>query len=280
MRIPITCHKCMSDELNAKEAERKRAEAAGELVPDRPPGRPLRKEDWHLVELEDDNAYVGTCHNGHTMKTSLQNVRFELLFESGIVAMLMGFNREAVADIIAALERFYEFSIEVFMQRAAIEPGQYDEAWKLMKLSERQLGAFLMLYLEAFKRPFLIGKARTAFDEWTQFRNGVIHQGQFPSATKVQNYARYVYELIRDARRQLKALDPQAVQQVELRNIVRGHEAIEKKVGPPVPDKDGMYWGVSTAGFPMMLSTIVVGEPDDFDSRLANSKKNLSLWGF
>lgn len=49
--------------------------------------------------------------NGHVVAFTLDTLRFELLFESGIVALLAGFRREAVSSIAAALERFYEFSI-------------------------------------------------------------------------------------------------------------------------------------------------------------------------
>lgn len=279
MRIPMSCFHCRHEELRAEEEERLRAEQAGETLPERPPGRAMRKEDWYLADLEEDNAYIKKCRNSHTMRMTLGNARFELLFESGVVAMLMGFHREAISSIAAALERFYEFAIEVFTQRAGIDQIVFGEGWKLVaRSSERQLGAFLFLYLTNCKKPFISGKARSEFDHWTAFRNEVIHQGQFPTPAKVREYAQYVHGVIRRGRSELKELDADAVMKVELRHVVRGRAAIEKKAGPIQSDKDGIYWSGESAQLITMLSTFVQGSPEDFDSRLADLRDRLGVW--
>src|ERR1044071_933815 len=118
MRIPMSCWDCSWAEIEAEEAEDEALRARGETPPERKPGRPLNPDNWYLADIEQDNAYVETCRKGHEMRMTLQSVRYELLFESGIVAMLVGFHREAVSSIAAALERFYEFAIEVFTTRA------------------------------------------------------------------------------------------------------------------------------------------------------------------
>jgi len=254
-----------------------RAEAAGETLPERLYGR---RTEWYLADVEEDNAYVATCKNNHTVKALLQHVRYELLYESGIVASLVGFQREAVSSIAAALERFYEFAIEVFTLCSGVDPQMHEAAWKqVKKQSERQFGAFLFLHLANFKRPFLAGKAWSTYEDWVKFRNDIIHQGRFPSRVEAMKYARHVYELIRDAQAALKELDAEAVQKIQLRYMHRSHEVFEKKFGSPEKDQDGQYLGPSSTLFPLMLSA-ARASPTDFDSRLATAKHNLAIWGF
>jgi hypothetical protein len=280
MRIPTQCWACLHDELRAEEDERLRAEAAGETPPERP-YRIARREDWYRLELAEDNAYVGKCRKDHTITLSLHNIRYELLFEAGIVAMFMGFNREAVSSIAVAMERFFEFAIEIFVHNSKVERALYDETWKLLKNnSERQLGAFLFLYLTNMNKPFLEGKARHEFDnDRKNFRNRIVHQGQFPTRAEVEDYARYVFDLIFRTIRELEDRYPDAILHTRLRQSQRGRDVIEKKVGPPQPDQDGRYWSVSGSELITMLSTFVKGRPDDFDSRLADAKDRLWLWG-
>ena len=87
-------------------------------------------------------------------------------------------------------------------------------------------------------------------------------------------------ELIRDTRTELVKLDEKAVQQANWRHIRRSHDAVDKKAGPPQPDKDGLYHGSANAALTMMLSTIQTDAPTDFDARLAMAESNLWLWGF
>lgn len=281
MRIPMSCWECTWAEIEAEQADDAAAIARGETMPERRAGRPINPDHWYLADIEEDNAYVETCRNGHTMKTSVQNVRYELLFESGVVATLVGLHRESVSSIVASLERFYEFAIEVFTLRSGVDATTNDAAWKQVRSSsERQFGAFLFLFLVNFRRPFLTGKALGEYEEMSSFRNKVIHQGRFPSHEEAMNYARYVFEVIRDNYAALKELDAEAVRKVELRHFRLGHEAIEAKAGPPKPGKDGLYRSASSSPMPMMFSSVIKGEPTDFDSRLARSKENLWLWGF
>lgn len=265
MRIPAWCHECVSD---------------GELG-ERAPAN----EDVHLIDVEEDNAYVGRCKNGHVIKFTLQTMRFELLFESGIVAMLAGFHREAISSIAAAVERFYEFSIESFIEKAGVRAEDLETAWKQVATqSERQFGAYVFLYLTTFRKPLLATKEeRKAFQEWTEFRNGVIHKGHFPTRTRALGYAKFVFEMLRDRMAELREHDPDIYQRVQWRYTMRSHEAAEQKlkvVEPePMPDKDGLYRGIGGASYATMLSPGWRGAPMDFEARLDVTKDNLWIWG-
>jgi hypothetical protein len=169
----------------------------------------------------------------------------------------------------------------VFTSRAGIKHATHDAAWKqVKKMSERQFGAFLLLYLTNFKRPFLAGAALNAYERQMKFRNEVIHQGRFPSGKETKHYAKQVFELIRDTRQALKDLDAETVQEIEVRHLFRGHAAVKAKAGAPKADKDGLYRGAGTAAFPVMLNPMAKDAPGDFETRLAHSTENLWLWGF
>jgi hypothetical protein len=71
MRILITCSVCATE-------------------------RPDEESPSVMVPLEEDNAYVGKCPHGHVVKFTLDALRFEILFESGITAMLTNFDHHLV----------------------------------------------------------------------------------------------------------------------------------------------------------------------------------------
>lgn len=282
MRIPISCHECIWTDIENESASAEGAQAEdASSTPDTGWGRPPNPDHWYLADIEEDNAYVATCRHGHTMRMTLQATRYELLYESGIVATLIGFHREAVSSIAASLERFFEFSTQVFTTRCGLDEPTHDEAWKLVKKStERQLGGFALLFLANTGHPFLRGAKHRTFEEWTAFRNNVIHQGYFPSATKTLDYARYVFELIHETRTTLTTLDAAAVDKVQMRHYHQGHQAVSDKAGPPLPDKNGLYRSASSASIQMMLGGLNPDAPTDFESRLAGAQTRMSWWGF
>jgi hypothetical protein len=57
----------------------------------------------YLVDLSDDGAYFGECKFGHKIASVMQMPKYEVLYESGAVALLNGFHREAVSSFATAL---------------------------------------------------------------------------------------------------------------------------------------------------------------------------------
>jgi len=252
MRLPVRCTECYPLGDYRRRAENEKASR-------------LR------LELRDDNAYVATCPNDHEVRVSLMNLRYELLFESGIVALLYRFNRESVASIASALERFCEFGIRVLLRHDGVSPEQVEAAWQFVENdSQRQLYAFAMMYLAAFKRPFVPPKQ---FETMASFRNGVIHKGKMPTAAKAMEYARWVFDLVWAVYAELERLDEKAVDAITKELGVR---AAQTKLGPPKPGKDGKR-RTTMAKFPTMLTP--GAPPRDFDRRLADTKKRLDVWG-
>lgn len=155
----------------------------------------------YFFELRDDNTYLVKCEKGHESIVFFESHKFELLFEMGIYALLDGYFREAVSNFAASIERFYEFSIEVFVKR--LVEGQttkfntwithdtepFNKSWKLISnQSERQLGAYVMLYLANFNNPPELMKQNNV-----EFRNKVIHKGYFPTEEETLKYAEDIF---------------------------------------------------------------------------------------
>lgn len=206
--------------------------------------------DDHLYELEltEEKVYEFTCKEGHENVLVLRNHSFEMLFEMGLYALNDGYSREAAANFAVAIERFHEFSIAVFAHEHGGEQSdssdvfriisqtfddEYQNSWKaISKQSERQYGAYIMLYLITFKRTPILMK-----DKYITFRNDVTHKGIFPSRVKTEKYARATFDYIKTKLLELKTIAPKSVDYVfskELRDFKEGQ--IERYNGKVVVD--------------------------------------------
>jgi hypothetical protein len=154
-------------------------------------GKPT--EEFHKVEFRDDGCYEITCTYGHETTTILQQQKFEVLFEIGAHAVLDGYYREAVSSFTSSLERFYEFSLRVFLENASKSDLLFQSCWKkVASQSERQLGAFTFLWASNFgEPPELLSNVQVSF------RNEVIHKGKIPSKEEAIQYGNSVLSVIR-----------------------------------------------------------------------------------
>ena len=171
-----------------------------------------------VIPLHDSAIYEVTCPEGHISRIILQNQRYELLFQSGVHALLDGYYREAVSSMAVAVECFYEYSIRVLSAPFldGVEKENFDKTWKaISKQSERQVGAFYMLFLCVFQQPPILFDAKflnrhelrlgIEGNDPIKFRNLVIHQGYLPSYNQaivfgeaVNFYVREVYNLYKE----------------------------------------------------------------------------------
>jgi hypothetical protein len=144
------------------------------------------------VELRDDAYYEVECRQGHRRSVIFTDHKFEVLFESGAMALLDGYTREAASSFAASLERFYEYWIKAALLAGGTTPEMLDDCWKLVAAqSERQYGAFCVLYQREYgRRPTVLPNKRV------EFRNNVIHRGYIPQRTEVVEYASDVLRMI------------------------------------------------------------------------------------
>ncbi|MDE4099747.1 hypothetical protein [Phaeobacter gallaeciensis] len=154
-----------------------------------------------VVQMNDERAFDMICPKGHKILTVIQQPKYEVLFEVGMNALVDGYSREAVTAFASSLEVYYEFCIRQLLRLQGVNGEVVDLSWKLMaKQSERQLGAFLLLWLNSFGSvPSILG------DKTRGFRNKVVHQGYIPTAGEAIKFGDAVVECIRSNLRDIRS---------------------------------------------------------------------------
>lgn len=162
------------------------------------------------IELRDDGRYVSKCSFGHETTTILQQQKFEILFDIGAHAIIDGYYREAVSSFTSSLERFYEFSLRIFLENISKSDKLFQDCWKkVASQSERQLGAFIFLWATNFgDSPELLA------EKTVKFRNDVIHKGKIPTREEAIQYGNSVLSVLRPKMILLKERFPEAVSKV------------------------------------------------------------------
>ncbi len=156
-----------------------------------------REPEIVLVPITDDALYRFTCPQGHNAIAILQQMRFEVLAETAVQAIVDGFYRDAVTSFSASLERFHEFYLESVTLTRGVSSQNFANTWALVRnQSERQLGMFIAAYVcENNSVPALLpNQARTAGS--VEFRNRVTHQGQIPTRQQAIEFGQAVIDLV------------------------------------------------------------------------------------
>ena len=195
MRIPLTCMQCNGNE----------------------------KKLNYPATLQDNGLYKLKCKNGHESIIYLQEQKFETLFDLAVNAILDGYYREAVSSFTSSLECFYEFYIKVIAIKHNVSEKVYLKSWKsIKKQSERQLGAYILLYtIENDKEPPLLHNNKI------EFRNKVIHRGRIPSKEDAISYGETVLDIISPALHNLKKNENDHVQTAVLEHVEDIHNKIK-----------------------------------------------------
>lgn len=238
----IPCQDCISNFFNSNNVEN------------------FNKLKMLNIEMNNDGYYEIICENGHEFISVVQQMKFEILFDFGVMSLNDGYSREAVMNFASALEKFFEFCIEVFLVEDIKDGREYDRVWKLVKnRSERQLGAFYFLFLSKLKSPppFL--------DNWCiELRNKVVHQGYIPKSDEVIKYGESVFNMINDILIDLRVSFKNAIEEVVIRNLIKlSQKANNRKVK------------TSTISLPTILSLSSAEKPTNFNTAVENMKKNV-----
>jgi hypothetical protein len=190
MRFPIPCAQCMKDDITS--------------------ARPIA-----VIEFRDDGRYEAECPKGHRSLTILQEQKFEVLFDIGAYAIIDGYYREAVSSFQSSIERFYEFFVKVVLREKGIDEQEIANAWMLVaSQSERQLGAFVLLYTSEFAHaPTLLGTTRAAF------RNDVVHKGRIPTQQEATDFGQAVLDVVRPLLRKAKEKYPNGIRKTIFEHI-------------------------------------------------------------
>lgn len=153
-----------------------------------PEGTPGRRV---TEPFNESGSYSFKCAQGHVHDIVLVQIRFEVLAETGMQALVDGYYREAITSFAASLERIYQFYIDVVTLSADVDAAIHAKTWKLVsRQSERQLGMFIALYqVENKAEPPLLADMHTAL------RNRVVHQGYLPTEAEAIGFAQAVLDL-------------------------------------------------------------------------------------
>jgi len=189
------------------------------------------------VDIIEEPVLDFTCPNGHNSKYHFQKVKYQFLFESSFRALIDGYYMEAVLGFTASLERFYEFFCKFVCIKNGLGVEGFLGTWKLVtKQSERQLGAFLFLYLLENKSHF--DSKKYNFEVLKTFRNKVIHNGYLPSEKETIDYGDGVFEIIKNISVEIAIKDP------EFFHSITNEEMFDRKIYKKHPDALSM--GMST----------------------------------
>ena len=141
-------------------------------------------DKWPYIEYE--------CQNGHKQRFTIETELYELLFQQATYCIMDGYYREAIGTYHAALERFFEFAIEMLCLKMGV--SDFEKFWKtISRQSERQLGAYYALWTCAFKEtPELVDPDRV------KVRNDVVHNGKLISKEDAKAYGKYVFNYIKN----------------------------------------------------------------------------------
>lgn len=222
----------------------------------------LKERDVHeafalAVEFTSDGQLVGVCPHGHRGHIGVQNYDCEILFDMGGMALLDGFNREAVTAFATALERTYELYVRVIFQTlnpavqhddGSMSIPNYNEAralfdrlWKdVRNQSERQLGAFAALYALHERAP-----APLLSSDLVSFRNDCTHKGKIPPRAETLAFGNAVLTIMEEIRRITRTKYEAALKGTWFMHVGRrfGASSGHPKTSMEVPTMVRWSWG-------------------------------------
>ena len=134
------------------------------------------------------------CENGHHNVIVIQELLFETLLNMAVEDFVDKYYRESILNFASALERCFEFVIEILFNEKCIEGKEFKYLWNFMeKQSERQLGAFCSMFLCRFGiSPFNYSN----FRDMACIRNRVVHKGEFALEDDARKYGEFVIRTI------------------------------------------------------------------------------------
>jgi len=146
-----------------------------------------------VVHINNERLFKMTCPQGHETLTIIQQPKYEVLFELGMNALADAYPREAVTSFASSLESYYEFCIKGVLKLQDVDQAVLDTSWREMsKQSERQLGAFILLWVNIFG---VVPKLLS--NDSRNFRNRVVHQGYIPRPEEAIEFGEKVVDCIR-----------------------------------------------------------------------------------
>ncbi|OVZ89924.1 hypothetical protein CBW58_18055 [Yersinia frederiksenii] len=173
MRITISCPKCFMENQHKE---------------------PLSYHTKYEIDYFDDRLVSLSCEASHKISIGIKNEKFQILFSSSIDTYLSGHSIESTSSAWAAFERFIEFMIRTFTYSHMIGKECFEASFKdVAKMSERQVGGFIFLYLLSVKTPY---NYESRLNKIKQKRNEFIHNGTIPDLNSTLEFLEVIYNEI------------------------------------------------------------------------------------
>ncbi|BCU90732.1 Uncharacterised protein [Yersinia pseudotuberculosis] len=173
MRITINCPKCFMENQHKE---------------------PLSYLTKYEIDYFDDRLVSLSCDASHKINIGIRNEKFQILFSSSINTYLSGHTIESTSSAWAAFERFIEFMIRTFTYSHMVGKESFEAGFKdVAKMSERQVGGFVFLYLLSVKAPY---NYESRLNKIKKKRNAFIHNGSIPDLTNTFEFLEVIYNEI------------------------------------------------------------------------------------
>ncbi len=198
--------------------------------------------EWIEWDVQDVQAYIFECPNGHEWGVNVQEFKYETLFQSGTNAFIDGYYAESILTITAAIERFHQFAIELICLKQGVQYEDIQTTFKhVSNQSERQLGAYYFLLLIDLKK-----EPNKMSNSMVTFRNEVIHKGYLPSKQETEKYLKYAYKYTFQNYRTLTSEGKcNKVGELILEVLKKGNEKLQNLIGT----EEVRIWTASNATF-------------------------------
>lgn len=157
-----------------------------------------------IGNLNEEGYIDFICKYGHHCNILLQEFKFEYLFYQAIKHFVIAEYEESVMLFANSLERFYEFFIKLYTRKLIHNDYYIDNILinKTLKFSERQLGAFNLLYFIIFnEEPLKLSEKKV------NLRNNVVHNGKLILEKEAFEFGNEVYKIITSTIKKIKNKD-------------------------------------------------------------------------
>lgn len=173
----------------------------------------LESVQFYNLHISNSNIIEFNCNKGHQNIIYLKNLKYEILFESGLAAYKDGYLGEAISSFYSSLESFYESLSFYFINilNPAINLSEYKNT--KIKTSERKIGAFYSLYLVVMNEaPIQIS------NKVIETRNLVIHGSKYPTESETSSFGNSIKNYIVQILEKIESKFPDITQKIELLN--------------------------------------------------------------
>ena len=180
----------------------------------------IELDKWPYIEMK--------CDKGHRQRYMMSTELYELLFEQATRCLLDRYYREAIGTYNAALERFFEYAIEMMLtSKGDIDFTQF---WKSIdRQSERQLGAYYGLWASTFNElPVTLDEKKV------KLRNEIVHKGKLASRKEAEEFGQYVFNYITPNAAKINSLYPGMPLTKVARTIRKSQKDIENEQKDPI----------------------------------------------